>query len=238
MRLAVIPARGGSKRIPKKNIRPFCGKPIIAYSIEAALASNCFDRIIVSTDCDETAEIARQYGAEVPFKRPEELSNDYCGTMEVIRHAVEFNERTSDKADYVACIYATAPLLTPQIIRVGLDLLVSSNKKFVFTASEFEYPIQRALKLTESGIAPAQPECLGMRSQDLPTMIHDLGQLYWGTSDAFKTENSLLSEASLPLMIERYRFVDIDTEADWYRAERLFQIYEKDIEWFLYNNLA
>lgn len=229
MKLAIIPARGGSKRIPKKNIRTFCGKPIIAYSIEATLRSNCFDRIIVSTDCHETAEIAQRYGAEVPFERPATLADDYCGTIEVIRHAIQFNDLSGNKVDQVACIYPTAPMLTPEIIRSGLDLLnANTDKKFVFTASEFEYPIQRALKLTELGnVAPAYPEYIQMRSQDLPTMIHDLGQLYWGSGDAFMVEETLLCEKSMPLMIERYRFVDIDTEADWRRAEMLFGLYSE-----------
>jgi pseudaminic acid cytidylyltransferase len=226
MRLAVIPARGGSKRIVDKNIRQFHGKPIIAYSIEAALEAGCFDRVIVSTDSDRIARLARQYGAETPFMRPAELSDDYCGTMDVVRHAILFHDQGGTPTSQVCCIYPTAPLLTGTIIREGLALLELSRKRFVFTAMEYEYPLQRALlPRATGGVAPMFPEHIGSRSQDLEKVIHDAGQLYWGDAEAYRIGLPMFAEHAMPLMLERWKFVDIDTEEDWRRAELMYALH-------------
>ena len=148
MNVAIIPARGGSKRIPLKNIKQFCGKPMIAWSIEAAKASGCFDRIIVSTDDDEVAEIAREWGAEVPFVRPSELSDDYTGTIPVIKQAIEWLIFNGDQIESVCCIYATAPFVTPLSLKSGLDLLKDNSCDYVFTVTSFPFPIQRAIRIT------------------------------------------------------------------------------------------
>jgi len=223
MRLAVIPARGGSKRIPQKNIRKFHDKPIIVYSIEAAQASNCFDRIIVSTDDHEIAEIAVQYGAEVPFLRPAELASDFCGTFDVVRHAIDFQDKTGEMTTSACCIYPTAPMVTGSVIRAGWDLLKQSGKRFVFTATEFEFPVQRALRRTQLGeVAPMYPEFIAMRSQDLEPALHDAGQFYWGDAAAYREHLDMFSEHATPLMLERWKYIDIDNENDWIRAERIF----------------
>lgn len=228
MRLAVIPARGGSKRIPQKNIRKFHGKPVIAYSIEAAEKSNCFDRIIVSTDDHEIAEVAVQYGAEVPFIRPAELSNDFCGTFDVVRHAIDFQDNTGKFTTSVCCIYPAAPLINAEVIKAGWDLLQQSGKRFVFSATEFEFVIQRALMRTRLGeIAPMYPEFISMRSQDLEPAIHDAGQFYWGDAAAYREHLAMFSEHATVLMLERWKYIDIDNESDWIRAEQIFSILEK-----------
>jgi pseudaminic acid cytidylyltransferase len=224
MKLAVIPARGGSKRIPRKNIREFCGKPIIAYSIEAARLSNCFDRIIVSTDDTEIAAVAREWGAETPFIRPEELSNDFAGTIPVIKHAIEWFIENGPQPELVCCIYATAPFVTPQDLQRGLDTLRSSNSEYAFTVTSYPFPIQRAVKVTPSGrLAMFQPEHFKTRSQDLEEAFHDAGQFYWGRGEAFLRELPLFSEDAAPVMLPRHRVQDIDTLEDWYRAELMYK---------------
>lgn len=226
MKLAVIPARGGSKRIPHKNIRPFHGQPIIAYSIRAALDSGCFDRVIVSTDCPQVAAIARDFGAEVPFMRPAELSNDFCGTQEVVQHAIAFQDGLGTPVTQVCSIYATAPLISATIIREGQSLLAVSGKRFVFTAMEYEYPVQRALVAHGTqGVSALFAEHIGRRSQDLHAVIHDAGQIYWGDAQAFRDGLTIFSALSMPLMLERWKYVDIDTEEDWRRAELMFSLH-------------
>lgn len=226
MRMAVIPARGGSKRIPDKNIRSFHGKPIIAYSIAAALDSGCFDRVLVSTDSERVADIARAHGAEVPFTRPPELSNDFCGTQEVVQHAIAFQDSLGVAVSQVCCIYPTAPLITGTIIREGQQLLELSGKRYVFTAMEYEYPVQRALvSRGNAGVGPLFAEHIGSRSQDLDHLIHDAGQLYWGDAQAFREGLTIFSPMAMPLMLERWKFVDIDTEEDWRRAELMYALH-------------
>lgn len=168
MNVAIIPARGGSKRIPRKNIKEFCGKPMIAWSIEAAQQSGVFDRIIVSTDDEEIAEVARKYGAEVPFMRPEELSNDFAGTIPVIHHATDWLINHGGAVDFVCCIYATAPFIRPADIVRGLATLREQQGDYAFTVSKFPYPIQRALKVSsEQHISMFSPDMFHVRSQDL-----------------------------------------------------------------------
>lgn len=224
MKIAIIPARGGSKRIPRKNIRPFCGKPVIAWSIESAKRSGCFDRVIVSTDDKQIADVARHFGAEVPFTRPDELSDDHAGTAAVIRHAVAW--LASDIAlEAVCCIYATAPFATPADLARGLQLLQEHGCAYVFSATRYPHPIQRALTISADGSARMlHPEYAGTRSQDLPEAFHDAGQFYWGTADAWLAEQPIFGAASIPLLLPSYRVQDIDTNDDWIRAERLFEI--------------
>jgi len=233
MNLAVIPARGGSKRIPRKNIKTFCGKPMIAWSIEAALASGCFDQIIVSTDDAEIAEVARQYGAAVPFMRPAELSNDYAGTIPVIRHAVEWLEANGEAPDNVCCLYATAPFVQPEDLRRGLDRLLAEGCDYAFSVTSYPFPIQRAIKITDNNrVEMFQPEHFHTRSQDLEEAYHDAGQFYWGTPSAWRAERPLFAEGSVPVLLPRHRVQDIDTEDDWVRAELMFDALSRwsDIE--------
>jgi len=231
MKLCVIPARGGSKRIPKKNIRNFCGKPIIAYTIEAALASACFDKVIVSTDDEEIASIAKEYGAETPFLRPEELSDDYTGTNEVIKHAIEWYQNNNENISFVCCIYATAPFVESKYIKEGYEKLVSSNKSFAFTVTSFPFPIQRAIRINSSNEVEAiWPENILKRSQDLEDAYHDAGQFYWGRSDAFINDEVIFSTASVAVLLPRHLVQDIDTLEDWHRAELMYKSLQLEME--------
>jgi len=223
VRLAVIPARGGSKRIPRKNIRPFAGKPIVAYSIEAARASALFDRVIVSTDDEEIARVARDCGAETPFVRPRELSDDHTGTNAVVRHAISWCGEHGALPQHVCCIYATAPFVQPRYLREGYERLVASGKSFAFSVTSFAFPIQRALRIGADGcVQPIWPEYIARRSQDLEEAYHDAGQFYWGTARAFLDDVVLYSAASVPVILPRHLVQDIDTEEDWVRAELMF----------------
>ncbi len=225
MKLAVIPARGGSKRIPKKNIKDFLGKPIIAYSIEAAIASGCFDKVMVSTDDEKIAKVAKQYGAEVPFMRPPELSDDHTGTNDVVKHAINWYTEQNINIEYTCCIYATSPFLQPQSLQDGLKQLQTSNCAYAFSATSFSFPIQRAIKLTEDGrIEAFYPEYIFTRSQDLEEAYHDAGQFYWGKSSAFLNDEVVFSNISIPIILPRYLVQDIDTLEDWKKAELMFKI--------------
>jgi len=226
MNVAIIPARGGSKRIPRKNIKLFHGKPIIAYSIEAAITSGCFDKIIVSTDDDEIADIARQYGAQVPFIRPAHLADDHSTTLAVISHALNWMIDNEEKPDLTCIIYATAPFLRPETILQSFRLLKEhSDKKFCFGVTEYPSPIQRALKISPSGeIEMFQEEFLNSRSQDLETAYHDVGQFYWGRTDAFLDGSEVFTKLSIPYIIPGHHVLDIDTPDDWLRAEILYRI--------------
>lgn len=223
--ICVIPARGGSKRILRKNIREFGGKPMIAWSIEAAQASGCFDHVIVSTDDLEIGNVAKQWGAEVPFKRPAELADDFASTTQVVAHAVQWYQDRGQALTAVCCLYATAPFVEPADIRQGHDLLKqAAADRFVFTATVYDSPIQRALRLDpDSGLAHMwQPEQFTKRSQDLEDAYHDAGQFYWGLSQAWlKAEN--LFEGSRPLLLPPWRVHDIDTVDDWKQAELMRQ---------------
>jgi N-acylneuraminate cytidylyltransferase len=224
MRIAVIPARGGSKRIPRKNIKLFCGKPMVAWSIEAARDSGCFDRIIVSTEDDEVAAVATDAGAEVPFRRPDELADDFTGTLAVMKHAVEWCAAHGSAPDPVCCIYATAPFLRPPDLRAGLDLLASQACDYVFAAAQYAAPIQRALRVSRSGrVEMFQPEYFATRSQDLEPAYHDAGQFYWGRHEAWATERPIFSPAAAAVILTKERVQDIDTPEDWARAEWMFR---------------
>ncbi|KKI99123.1 pseudaminic acid cytidylyltransferase [Prochlorothrix hollandica] len=220
MKVAIIPARGGSKRIPRKNIKNFLGKPMIAWSIETAIASKLFDRIIVSTDDLEISKVAKKYEAEVPFLRPAELSNDYVGTTEVIAHATQWLIDQGLSITAVCCIYPTAPFLQVQDLSKGLQALESGNWSYAFSATDFTAPIFRAFTETdEGGIKMFFPEYFLTRSQDLPRALHDAGQFYWGQPSAWLEGKRIFEHYSIPIIIPRWRVQDIDSEEDWIRAE-------------------
>ncbi|MGF1703697.1 pseudaminic acid cytidylyltransferase [Photobacterium makurazakiensis] len=227
MRVAIIPARGGSKRIPRKNIKSFFGQPMIAYSINAARDSGCFDRIIVSTDDQEIADIAQQHGAEVPFIRPTNISDDHATTMDVIQHALVWLAQHDCQPELVCCIYATAPFVRADKLEEGLDRIQQLDCDYAFSATSFPFPIQRALKLTTEGtVCMFMPEHQTTRSQDLEEAIHDAGQFYWGTTKAFVEGRAIFSERSVPVILPRIEVQDIDTLEDWETAEGLFALME------------
>lgn len=224
MRLAVIPARGGSKRIPRKNIKLFGGKPMIAWSIEAAIQSGCFERIVVSTDDNEIAEVARAHGADVPFVRPPELSDDHTGTIPVIAHAVQWQNDTGPAATQVCCIYATAPFVQAADLQRGLQVLQSTGSDYAFSITSYAFPIQRAIRITaDQRVDMFQPKHFNTRSQDLEEAWHDAGQFYWGQTHAWLAGKPLFSHGSAPVPLPRHRVQDIDTPEDWKRAEWLFK---------------
>ena len=225
MKLAVIPARGGSKRIPRKNVKLFGGKPMIAWSIEAAQRTGLFDRIVVSTDDKEIASIARKYGADVPFVRPAELSDDHTATAPVIAHTVEWHEKQNFDPTDICCIYATAPFLRSEDIELGQKTLDQSDVDFAFSVTSYAFPIQRAVKLRNDGrIEMFDPSQFEARSQDLPEAYHDAGQFYWGTRNAWLSGTSIFAPKSAPVLLPRYRVQDIDTPEDWERAELMMQV--------------
>lgn len=224
MKLAIIPARGGSKRIPRKNIKPFCGKPMMAWSIEAARFSGCFDHIIVSTDDREIAEVAHQYGVEVPFTRPAELSDDYTGTVPVIAHAIDWMSRNTGPVSLACCIYATAPFVLPDDLKRGLSLLEDTGADYAFSITSYAFPIQRAVRVTaDARVEMINPEHFNTRSQDLEESFHDAGQFYWGRAAAWLSGKPLFTPAASPVVLPRHRVQDIDTPEDWERAEWLFK---------------
>lgn len=225
MKIAIIPARGGSSRIPRKNIKDFCGKPMIAWSIEVAQASGLFDHIMVSTDDEEIAGIARQYGAKVPFLRPVDLSGDYAGTTEVIAHATQWALEQGWSVAAVCCIYATAPFVQVDDLKRGLLALQSGEWDYAFTVTDFSSPIFRSFRQTdEGGVEMFSPEYFEARSQDLPVALHDAGQFYWGKPVAWLEKRRIFDQHSKPLRIPRWRVQDIDTQDDWYRAELMYKV--------------
>lgn len=223
-RVAIIPARGGSKRIPRKNIKPFHGKPMLAYSIAAAQACGEFGRIIVSTDDDEIAQLARSLGAEVPFIRPLLLSDDHTTTIAVIQHAIQSLLEQGQAIDVVCCIYATAPFVQAQYLSQGCRLLESNSAaSYAFSVTSFAFPVQRAVQIMSNGrIDALYPEFRNTRSQDLPEAFHDAGQFYWGRTQAWLRGDVIFSPLSLPIILPRYLVQDIDTLEDWRRAEYMY----------------
>ena len=228
MRLAVIPARGGSKRIPRKNIKQFGDLPMIAWSIRAAIDSRCFDRIIVSTDDDEIAATAQNHGAETPFMRPANLSDDHTGTIPVIAHAVDWQNQNGSRATQVCCIYATAPFVQGSDLQRGLQVLQSSTVDYAFSVTTYAFPIQRAIRITrDHRVEMFQPEHLNTRSQDLQEAWHDAGQFYWGQAQAWLSGKPLFSHDAAPVPMPRHRVQDIDTLEDWERAEWMFKVQQQ-----------
>tara|TARA_R110002072_G_scaffold243304_3_gene402275 strand:+ start:485 stop:1177 length:693 start_codon:yes stop_codon:yes gene_type:complete len=224
MRLAVIPARGGSKRIPRKNVRDFCGKPMLAWSISAALESRCFDRVILTTDDPEIAEVARAHGAQTPFMRPATLSDDHTPTVPVIAHAIDEMIARGDDLTEVCCIYATAPFVEPGDLQRGLQIMRDTGAMFSMAATSFPFPIQRAMRILPSGRCEMfHPEHALTRSQDLEEAYHDAGQFYWGSVAGWRSGKPLIGPDSAPVLLPRHRVQDIDTPEDWERAVALFK---------------
>nr|WP_314470998.1 pseudaminic acid cytidylyltransferase [uncultured Campylobacter sp.] len=229
--IAVIPARGGSKRIPRKNIKPFCGKPMIAYSIEAAIRAGIFDEIIVSTDDEEIADVARNAGASVPFMRPKELSDDFTATGAVVEHAIKFLQARGDRIKFVCTIYATAPLIDEFYIKLGLEKLRASNAKNAFSCTSMPFPIWRTFKIAKDGRCEMfWRENFAKRSQDLEEAYQDAGQFYWTNLDAPSSDEIFFGRDSIAIVLPRHLVQDIDTPQDWIRAEFLYEAVQKSRE--------
>ncbi|MDC0893232.1 pseudaminic acid cytidylyltransferase [Pseudomonadales bacterium] len=225
MRICVIPARGGSKRIPRKNIKEFFGQPIISYSINVAIASKIFDRVIVSTDDAEIAEVAKSFGADIPFMRSKELSDDFVGTGSVTKDAIEWFESQGQAVSDVCCIYATAPFVQADAINKAYQQMTREKADYCFTVTNFVFPIQRAIKITEDNrLDMFYPSNYALRSQDLEDAWHDAGQFYWGKAEAFKQQKIIFSKDSTPYILPSYLVQDIDTREDWKRAELMYQV--------------
>ena len=222
--VAIIPARGGSKRIPRKNIRDFCGKPIIAYSIETAKASFLFKHIYVSTEDSEIAEISTQYGAAI-IDRPSRLADDYTSTVSVIRHAIEWLETQNTTLDFVCCIYPTTPFLCPEDLIMGFDIITTEDSwEFVLSATEYSYPTQRSFQINDNGgIEMCYPDHFKSRTQDLETRYHDADKFYWGTCPAWMSRDNLFSSRSAVVKVPHYRTQVIDSENDWKLAETKYR---------------
>ncbi|MCR4941761.1 MAG: pseudaminic acid cytidylyltransferase [Campylobacter sp.] len=228
MIVCIIPARGGSKRIPHKNIKLFHGKPLIAYSIQNAIKSKLFDEIIVSTDDEEIAEISRQYGASVPFMRPKELSDDHTGSGAVNEHALNFLKEQGKKVDFACVIYATAPLLQVKYLIEGFEKLKASNAANAFSCTSMPFPIQRCFKLTKNGRCEMfWRENFYKRSQDLEPAYQDAGQFYWMNLNAKKSDDIFFGQDSIGIVLPRHLVQDIDTLEDWTRAELMYEVIQK-----------
>jgi len=224
MNIAVIPARGGSKRIPRKNIKLFCGKPMIAWSIEAAKKSGIFERIICSTDDEEIASIARNYGADVPFVRPISMADDHIGIGQVIAHAVEWVQNQGLTPEYFCCIFATAPFIQATDIQSGLKLISKKHCDYVISVTSFSFPIQRASKIEADGkVGMFYSKNYNTRSQDLEKAYHDAGQFIWASPNVWKKCRPVFTSNSYPVILPRFRVQDIDTQEDWERAELMFK---------------
>ena len=220
MRIAVIPARGGSKRIPRKNFRDFDGEPMMTYPIREAKNSGIFDRIIVSTDDPQISSIAKENGAEVPFMRPVDLSDDHTPTAPVISHAVQWCLERGLKVDYVCCIYATSPFLRREDLLEGFNRIKQEGWDFVISITSFPFPVQRAIRIRKNGgLQMIDEKKYMVRSQDLEECYHDAGQFYWGTSQAWIEQKPIFSNRSGFVELPRWRVQDIDNEEDWRRAE-------------------
>lgn len=234
MKIAVIPARGGSKRIPRKNVRPFHGRPMISWPIAAALETGLFDHVIVSTDDDDIAQVAEDAGASVPFRRPDELADDFTGVIPVISHAMQEMEQITGQAPELVCaLYATAPFLSAADIRRGHDALIGApQQEYAISVTPFAFPVQRALKAVRSetgpGLAPMYPEFIRSRSQDLEEAFHDAAQFFWCRPKALSEQAPVFSPRSIPILIAPERVQDIDTPYDWDRAELMFAALRKD----------
>ncbi len=223
--IAIIPARGGSKRIPLKNIRNFAGQPMISHSIQLAQKSGLFDKIIVSTDDMKIAQIAREYQAEVPFIRPKELADDHTGITEVMAQALQWLSQQGLTYDWVCCICATSPFIQIADLKQGLKMLQQGDWHYVFSATSFGFPIFRGFNQKNDGsVKMLFPEHFKTRSQDLPEMMHDAGQFYWGRSDAWLSEDKLFHHWSTIVDLPCWRVQDIDTEDDWLRAEIIYDL--------------
>lgn len=228
MSVAIIPARGGSKRIPFKNVRPFAGRPMITWPLAAAITAGCFDRIIVSTDDEEIAAIARAHGAETPFMRPADLADDHTTTQPVVAHAIAALGLGSDVP--VCCIYPTAPFLLPEDLIRGLARLRDDDATFVLPVTPYPFPIQRAVRRDSMGrIAMLDPASFGTRSQDLEEAWHDAGQFYWATAQTWLSGAPIFGAGAVGLDLPPHRVQDIDTPDDWRRAELMHAALQAEI---------
>lgn len=225
--IAIIPARGGSKRIPKKNSKDFNGKPIIAYSIEAAINSGLFDEIMVSTDDEQIAEMAKKFGANVPFFRSEKNSGDYATTIDVLLEVYNQYKNIQQVFDYVCCIYACAPFVTADKLQKALQKLKEKKASTVFPIIQYSHPIQRALKQNDEFITMVDESNLTVRTQDLAARFHDAGQFYWLTSKSLLTDNKLITGKTVGMVIKDFEAQDIDNEADWQLAEIKYKFLNK-----------
>lgn len=226
--LAIITARGGSKRIPRKNIKEFCGKPIMAYSIEAAKKSGVFDTVMISTDDEEIAEIGKKFGGEVPFYRSEKTSNDFATTTDVLMEVIDEYDKRGEHFDVLCCIYPTAPFVTSERLKEAVQSLLNSDADTLIPVVPFSYPPQRALIINDGKLEMKYPENIVARSQDLEKHYHDVGQFYVLRVDAFKKNKNLLLGNILPLVLDEMEVQDIDTEEDWKLAEVKYQILNQD----------
>ncbi len=228
MNVAIITARGGSKRIPRKNIRPFCGRPIIAYSIEAARTAGCFDEVMVSTDDAEIAEVASRYGATVPFLRSAAASNDHATTADVIVEVLRTYEQRGTAFDLACCIYPTAPLVSAASLRQGLEALLADRElATVIPVTRFSFPVQRGVWVRDGRLVPAQPEHMLTRSQDLEPAFHDAGQFYWMRVREFLATRTLVTGRTGAIVLPESAVQDIDNEEDWILAELKFRLLEE-----------
>lgn len=222
--IAIITARGGSKRIPRKNIKPFLGKPIIEYSIEAAIQSGIFDEVMVSTDDEEIAEVAKKAGAKVPFLRSAETSNDYAKTADVIEEVIEQYRKLGQEFDEICCIYPTAPFITPETLIQAMETLETTGADSVLPVVRFSFPPQRCVVMDGEFLTPKWPECMPMRSQDLEPMYHDCGQFYCMNTKRFLEEKNVIMQKTAPFIQAEERVQDIDTEEDWKIAEMKYRM--------------
>lgn len=229
LKIALIPARGGSKRIPRKNIRPFAGKPIIGWAIEAAKKSGLFDKIIVSTDDDEIMGVARAFGAETPFKRPPELADDFTPTDGVLTHALDWVNSKIGPITSFCCIFPTSPFLDPVYLKQGFHEVGIKGEEAAFSMTTFAFPIFRAVKRDDQGhVRMIWPEHTMTRSQDLPEALHDAGQFYWVNYDAYMREKKLWSLKIVPIVLPRTMVQDIDSPEDWAVAEQKMAVLKQD----------
>ncbi len=225
--LAMITARGGSKRIPRKNIKEFNGKPIIAYSIEAALSSGVFDEVMVSTDDEEIAEIAKRYGAKVPFFRSEKTANDFATTVDVIEEVLNTYKDRGEEFDIFCCIYPTAPFITAKRLKDAVEELSASDADSLIPVVRFSYPPQRAMEIHDGKLVFRQPENLSKRSQDLEPHFHDAGQFYVVRSESFFKNHGIMVGDILPMELSELEVQDIDNEVDWKLAELKYNLLNK-----------
>ena len=229
MNVCIIPARGGSKRIPRKNIKKFLGIPIIKYSIDIALQTKIFDQVIVSTDDEEIRELSIKLGANVPFLRPSRISDDYTGIQEVICHSIEFLTKNLINPDFICCLLATAPFVTKEILVEGMNLLNDvDSDRFTFSATKYNFPIQRALRKDKFNLAyPINENDIKKRSQDLKESFHDAGQFYWGSRKSWLSKKNIF-EKSMPLLLPSWQVQDLDTIEDWERAELMYKLIKEE----------
>lgn len=228
-RVAIITARGGSKRIPRKNIKLFLGKPILQYSIEAALQSGLFDEVMVSTEDEEIASIAKQAGAEVPFYRTDRTANDYATTADVIQEVLETYESKGQTFDYACCIYPTAPFITAKRLQEAMILLEENHADSVLPVVRFSFPPQRCVVISENQVYPKWPEFMNCRSQDLEPFYHDAGQFYCIDTGAFAKQRKVFMDRTVPIVLSEMDVQDIDTEEDWKMAEVKYKMLHFDV---------